>query len=151
MKEFDILVIGATGYTASRTTFAYSNADVVPQGRLLIEYIGTHKVAPSLRIALGGRTLSKVQELASKSEHLQAIHVDVSDPGSVDAAVSQTRVVINLAGPYWTYGSTVVRCCAFHGVHYVDLSGEPYWVAKIIDDYDYLAHKNGACIVPASG
>ncbi|KAG8697430.1 hypothetical protein FRC08_006536, partial [Ceratobasidium sp. 394] len=120
-------------------------------GNLVVEYIATHKVAPSLRIALGGRTLSKVEQLASKSEHLKAVHVDVSDLGSVDAAVAQTRVVINLAGPYWTYGSTVVRFCAIHGVHYVDLSGEPYWVAKIIEDYDYLAHKNGACIVPGSG
>ncbi|KAG8734901.1 hypothetical protein FRC10_011225 [Ceratobasidium sp. 414] len=107
MKEFDILIIGATGYTASQTMLAYC-------------------ITPSLRIALGGRTLSKVQALASESEHLKAVHVDVSDPGSVDAAVAQTRVVINLAGPYWTYGSTVVR-------------------------YDYLAHKNGACIVPGSG
>ncbi|KAG8791765.1 hypothetical protein FRC12_008186 [Ceratobasidium sp. 428] len=134
-KEYDILIIGVTGYT----------------GRLLVEYIGIHKVAPSLRIALGGRTLSKVQELASKSGHLTAVHVDVSNPASVDAAVSKAWVVINLAGPYWTYGSTVVRFCAFHGVHYVDLTGEPYWVAKIIEEYDYLAHKTGACIVPASG
>ncbi|KAG9104014.1 hypothetical protein FRC07_009866, partial [Ceratobasidium sp. 392] len=120
-------------------------------GRLLVEYIGIHKVAPSLRIALGGRTLSKVQELANKSSHLLVVHVDVSDPESVDAAVSKARVVINLAGPFWHHGPTVVRSCAKHGVHYVDLTGEPYFVAKIIEEYDYLAHKTGACIIPASG
>ncbi|QRV84404.1 hypothetical protein RhiJN_12420 [Ceratobasidium sp. AG-Ba] len=134
-KQYDILIIGATGYT----------------GRLLVEYIGIHQVAPTLRLALGGRTLSKVQDLANRGQNLQAVQVDITHEESVDNAVAKTRVIINLAGPYWAHGSNVVRACARHGVHYVDLSGEPYWVAKMIEQYDYLAYRNKACIIPGSG
>ncbi|CAE6334717.1 unnamed protein product [Rhizoctonia solani] len=129
-REFDILVIGATGYT----------------GQLIIEYLANHSRAPSLRIALGGRTISKVQELANKYNNVAAIYVDVSKEPSVEEAVAKTRVVINIAGPYWTRGA-----CAKNSVHYVDLTGEAPWVAQIIEEYDYLAHKNKACIVPCSG
>lgn len=134
-REYDILVIGATGYT----------------GRLVIEYLANHSRASSLRIALGGRTISKVQELAEKYQNVGSVYVDVSDEPSVTEAVAKTRVVINIAGPYWTRGSVVVGACARNGTHYVDLTGEAPWIAQIIDQYDYLAHKTRACIVPASG
>ncbi|KAF8749770.1 Saccharopine dehydrogenase NADP binding domain [Rhizoctonia solani] len=134
-RQFDILVIGATGYT----------------GRLIIEYLANHSRASSLRIALGGRTISKVQELARKYQNIDAVYLDVSKERTVEEAIAKTRVVINIAGPYWTRGSVVVRACARNGVHYLDLTGEAPWVAKIIEEYDYLAHKNRACIVPCSG
>ncbi|QRW25543.1 hypothetical protein RhiXN_07492 [Rhizoctonia solani] len=116
-RQFDILVIGATGYT----------------GRLIIEYLANHSRASSLRIALGGRTISKVQELARKYQNIDAVYLDVqrADCGE---AIAKTRVVINIAGPYWTRGSVVVRACARNGVHYLDLTGEAPWVAKIIEE-----------------
>ncbi|CAE7233000.1 unnamed protein product [Rhizoctonia solani] len=135
MSEYDILIIGATGYT----------------GQLVIDYLANHARAPSLRIALGGRTISKVQALAQKYQNVASVHVDVDDEPSVESAVAKTRVVINIAGPYYTRGSVVVRACARNGVHYVDLTGEAPWVAQIIDRYDYLAHTTKACIVPCSG
>ncbi|KAF8749793.1 Saccharopine dehydrogenase NADP binding domain [Rhizoctonia solani] len=116
-REYDILIIGATGYT----------------GQLVIEYLANHSRASSLRIALGGRTISKVQELAAKYKNVRAVYVDVSKEPSVEEAVTKTRVVINIAGPYWTRGSVVVKACARNGVHYVDLTGEAPWVAKIIE------------------
>ncbi|ELU42197.1 saccharopine dehydrogenase domain-containing protein [Rhizoctonia solani AG-1 IA] len=120
-REYDILIIGATGYTA------------FTQGQLVIEYLANHSRASSLRIALGGRTISKVQELVAKYKNVRAVYVDVSKEPSVEEAVAKTRVVINIAGPYWTRGSVVVKACARNGVHYVDLTGEAPWVAKIIE------------------
>ncbi|KAH7335004.1 Saccharopine dehydrogenase-domain-containing protein [Rhizoctonia solani] len=134
-REFDVLIIGATGYT----------------GQLVIEYLANHTRAPSLHIALGGRTLSKVQDLAKKYQNVGAVYVDVSKEPSVVEAVAKARVVINIAGPYFTRGSVVVKACANNGIHYVDLTGEAPWVAQIIDQYDYLAHRSKACIVPCSG
>ncbi|CAE6334761.1 unnamed protein product [Rhizoctonia solani] len=118
-REFDILVIGATGYT----------------GRLVIEYLANHSRASSLHIALGGRTISKVQDLANKYHNIGAVYVDVDKEQTVQEAVAKTRVVINIAGPYWTRGSVVVRACARNGVHYVDLTGEAPRVSKIIEDF----------------
>ncbi|QRV84407.1 hypothetical protein RhiJN_12423 [Ceratobasidium sp. AG-Ba] len=134
-QDLDILIIGATGYT----------------GRLVVAYLAAHKLASSLRVALGGRTISKVKELTFEHDNFKAIFVDLNDGGSVLAAVSKAKVVINLAGPYWPRGSIVVRACALHGVHYVDLAGEPHWQAEIIEKYDFLSYKNKACIVPCSG
>ncbi|KAG8729963.1 hypothetical protein FRC10_003267 [Ceratobasidium sp. 414] len=134
-KEFHILIVGATGYT----------------GHLVVEYLSTHKLASSLRIALAGRTLSKVKELIYDHDSFQPVYVDLNDEKSVLAAVERTQVVINLAGPYWPRGSAVVRACALHGVHYVDLAGKPHWIVAIIQQYDYLAHKTLACIVPCCG
>ncbi|KAG9085320.1 hypothetical protein FRC06_003659 [Ceratobasidium sp. 370] len=129
-KQYDILIIGATGYT----------------GRLVVEYLSTQKAVLSLRVALGGRTLSAVQELANGHDNWEAIYVDVSEEDSVLSAVEKSRVVMSLAGPWWAHGSTVVRACARYGVHYVDITGEAHWVAKIIEEYDFLAHKTGACV-----
>ncbi|KAG8735273.1 hypothetical protein FRC10_010803 [Ceratobasidium sp. 414] len=109
-KQYDILIIGATGYT----------------GRILIEYLSTRKVALSLRVALGGRTLSAVQKLVHGHDNWEAVYVDVSEEDSVLAAVEKSRVVMSLAGPWWAHGSTVVR-------------------------HDFLAHKTGACIIPCAG
>ncbi|KAG8718560.1 hypothetical protein FRC08_004976 [Ceratobasidium sp. 394] len=134
-KRYDILVIGATGYT----------------GRIVVEYLSTRKAALSLLVALGGRTHSKVQKLAGGHTNWEAVYVDVSDEDSVLAAVEKSRVVMSLAGPWWTHGSTVVRACARYGVHYVDITGETHWVAKIIEEYDFLAYKTGACIIPGAG
>ncbi|KAG9092837.1 hypothetical protein FRC07_011578, partial [Ceratobasidium sp. 392] len=79
------------------------------------------------------------------------VYVDVTKEDSVLAAVEKSRVVMSLAGPWWAHGATVVRACARFGVHYVDITGEAHWVAKIIDEYDLLAHKTGACIIPCAG
>lgn len=76
----------------------------------MLEYLASHARVGELRIALGGRTLSKLEPLARKYPNFSPEYVDVSKEESVVAAVEKTRVVINLAGPYWTYGSNVVRC-----------------------------------------
>lgn len=39
--------------------------------------------------------------------------IDIGDYASVEAAVTQTKVVINTIGPFWTYGDHVVRCVHF--------------------------------------
>ncbi|KAG8718563.1 hypothetical protein FRC08_004979 [Ceratobasidium sp. 394] len=57
---------------------------------------------------------------------------------------------MRMAGPWWTHGSTVVRACAQYGVHYVDITGETHWVTTIIEEYNFLAHKTGECIIPGT-
>ncbi len=77
------------------------------------------------------------------------LQVDVTKPDQVVAAVKTAKVVINTVGPFWTYGTPVVRCvilfslfllltssraCVQNGVHYVDLTGEHFWVKDIIQE-----------------
>jgi short subunit dehydrogenase-like uncharacterized protein len=63
----------------------------------------------------------------------------------------QTKVVVSTVGPYVLYGSTLVKVCAHTGTDYCDLTGEPQWIAQMIEQYEAIAQKNGARIVHCCG
>ncbi|KAG6873133.1 hypothetical protein C0995_002507 [Termitomyces sp. Mi166 len=138
--NFDIVVFGATGFT----------------GRLITRYLASHPQFTQglFSFAIAARSQSKlhtlVQDLKLPSR-INTIQVDVTDFKSVEAVVRRARVVINTVGPYWRWGTPVVKACARNGVHYVDLTGESVWIKEIINQFDYLATKTGAIIVPSCG
>ncbi|KAG0703333.1 Saccharopine dehydrogenase-domain-containing protein [Suillus ampliporus] len=135
----DIVVLGATGYT----------------GGLIAQYLATHPQRSSFTFGLAARSqtgLEKVVRGLNLSEDdVLTFTVDVTKPGDVDAVVRQARVVINTIGPYWRWGTSVVRACVQHGKHYVDLTGEVHWVKDIIFELDYAAVKSGSIVVPCCG
>ena len=47
--------------------------------------------------------------------------------------VNETKLVISTAGPYIKYGSKLVAVCAHYGTDYCDITGEVYWVRKMIE------------------
>lgn len=65
--------------------------------------------------------------------------------------MAQTKVVITTVGPYTEYGSPLLAAAAFAGVHYCDLSGEPFWQRHMIDEYDATARATGAKIILSAG
>lgn len=138
-KNLDILVLGATGFT----------------GRLVTRYLFAHPQFRShFSFAIAGRSRSKLDQLAqefSLDSSIKSIVVDLSDFDSVQAAVQQAKIVINAVGPYWKWGTPIVKACVRHGVHYVDLSGETHWIKEIAHDFDYGATKTGSIVVPACG
>ncbi|KAF5321959.1 hypothetical protein D9619_001578 [Psilocybe cf. subviscida] len=137
-EKTDILVIGATGYT----------------GAYIVRYLVAHPQRSRFTLALGARSTEKLQKLADDlklSKDVKLVKLDVTKQEDIDAAVATTRVVINAVGPYWTWGTPVVRSCVQHGVHYVDITGERSWIKRIINEFDYLATKTGAIIVPSCG
>ncbi|KAI0645103.1 Saccharopine dehydrogenase-domain-containing protein [Trametes meyenii] len=134
----DILVLGATGFT----------------GRLITRYLYNHPQRASFSLAIGVRSKSKgeaLQQSLGLDESVKLVQLDVTRYDQIDAAVKDSKVVINAVGPFWRWGTNVVRACALHGKRYVDLTGEPHFIRKILDNFDYLATKTGAIIVPACG
>ncbi|KAG5644513.1 hypothetical protein DXG03_008255 [Asterophora parasitica] len=136
----DVVVFGATGFT----------------GRLTTRYLSKHPQFQKglFSIAIAARSQSKLHSLIQELElppSIGTLQLDVTDYQSVEAAVKSARVVINTVGPYWTWGTPVVKACATHGVHYVDLTGEGVWIRDIINKFDYLATKTGAVIVNSCG
>ncbi|KAG2153387.1 Saccharopine dehydrogenase-domain-containing protein [Suillus clintonianus] len=135
----DIVVLGATGYT----------------GRLIARYLATHPQRSSFTFGLAARSQSALEGvfrgLNLSTDDVPAFTVDVTKPSDVSAVVQQARVVINTIGPYWRWGTSVVRACVHHGKHYVDLTGEPHWVKDIIFELDYAALKSGSIVVPCCG
>ena len=137
--EFDIVVYGATGFT----------------GQLVVEYLAKRAAAGlSVRYALAGRNLDKlaiVREAAGAAKDTPLIAADGEDVASLSAMAGRTRVVLTTVGPYQLYGSGLVAACAARGTDYVDLCGEPAWMAEMIDTYDAKAKTTGARIVFSCG
>ncbi|KAI0002113.1 Saccharopine dehydrogenase-domain-containing protein [Russula compacta] len=132
----DILIIGATGFC----------------GRHAARYILEHPERPKYTVGLAARSRSKVAFIGLPvDESIQIFELDILDERAVEAAVKQAKVVLNCIGPFWHYGSPVVRACARNGVHYVDITGETPWILDMIKKYDYLATKTHAIIVPSCG
>lgn len=135
-REFDIIVYGATGYT----------------GRLVAQYLAKRPGAP--KWAMAGRSADKladVRDLIGAPAETPLVVADASDPASIEAMVTRTKVVLTTVGPYQLYGNELVAACAKHGTHYTDLCGEPGWMRQMIDAHDQTAQQSGARIVFSSG
>ncbi|MEN9627209.1 MAG: hypothetical protein RJA10_435 [Pseudomonadota bacterium] len=136
-RPFDLIVFGASGFT----------------GRLVAEYL-QRTLGPDVRWALAGRTTGKLAEVRhaiGASPALPLLTADASDAAAMAALVRQARVVITTVGPYQRYGEALVTACAEAGTDYVDLCGEPLWMAKMIPRLQGPAQRSGARIVFSCG
>ena len=136
---FDIIVFGATGFT----------------GRLVAEYLNTtYGVGGDVRWAMAGRSASKLAEVRDAlgiDPSLPLLVADASDAEALAGIVKQTRVVLTTVGPYQMYGEPLIRACAAAGTDYVDLCGEPGWMAEMIPQLQDTARASGARIVFSCG
>ncbi len=138
-KTFDVIVFGATGFT----------------GRLVAEYLhAVYGARGDVAWAMAGRSLDKLAEVRrgiGAGEAVPLLVADASDAASLAALVAQARVVITTVGPYQLHGQALVTACAQAGTDYVDLCGEPGWMAQMIPLLDAPARKSGARIVFSCG
>lgn len=139
-REFDIVVMGATGFT----------------GALVAEYLcNQYGVDRDLRWAAAGRSGDKLatlkESLGPAAQDLPLIVADSLDRQSMDDIARRTRVVLTTVGPYARYGSALVAACAANGSHYCDLAGEVQWIRRMIDAHDADARRSGARIVHCCG
>jgi short subunit dehydrogenase-like uncharacterized protein len=139
-RNYDVVVFGATGFT----------------GRLAAEYLA--RSGAGVRLAIAGRdqrklaaTQRSLQDLAPDVPAVGVIRADVNDPESLRVMAQHTRVLITTVGPYREYGEPVVRACVQAGTDYVDLTGEPAFLADIVERYDAPARERGVKIVNACG
>jgi len=138
--QTDIILLGATGFT----------------GQYITRYLAAHPQFKQglFSFSIAARSQSKLHTLVqqlSLPPTINTIQVDITDEANLEKLVRGTTVIINAVGPYWSWGSPVVRACARNGVHYVDLTGETVWIREIIEKYHYAATKTGAIIVPSCG
>lgn len=141
MRERDIILLGATGYT----------------GALVAEYLVSRGLG-SLRLALAGRDIGKLERVRSSLAQIDPAAADVPllladsfDRASLDALAASTKVLCTTVGPYAKYGEQTVAACAAHGTHYCDLTGEPQFVRRMIDLHHEQARITGARIVTCCG
>jgi short subunit dehydrogenase-like uncharacterized protein len=90
----DILILGATGFC----------------GRHAARYILEHPLRSKYTVGLAARTRSKLASVGLPiDDSVQIFEFDILDDRAVEDAVKQAKVVLNCVGPYWHYGSPVVR------------------------------------------
>ena len=139
-KAFDVIVLGATGFTGRQAVLAL-----------------THRGATQpLRWAVAGRNLAKLRGMVAElvptaSTQPGIVVADVNDLDSLQKLAAQTSVLLNLAGPYAPSGEAVVQACIGQGTHYLDLSGETFWVQQLIARHHRAAQAAKVRIIPCCG
>lgn len=81
-------------------------------GCLIVKYLHNHPERSSFTFAIGVRSSQKGDALKKTlgiDVSVRVVHVDVSRYESVEAAVRDVKIVINVVGPYWLWGENVVR------------------------------------------
>jgi short subunit dehydrogenase-like uncharacterized protein len=143
-RPYDLIVFGATGFT----------------GRLVAQYLvqayGSGGVyaheAPTW--ALAGRSLRKleqVRDLIGAPADLPLITVDAQDAKALRDMAALAKVIITTVGPYQLHGEPLLKACVEAGTDYVDLCGEPNWMADMIGRHHSAAQASGARIVFSCG
>ena len=135
-REFDIIVYGATGFT----------------GRRGAEYLAAQY--PDVKWAMAGRSLTKLEEVRDEIGAPAAtplLTANADDPASLKAMAARAAVVISTVGPYQLYGEALLAACVETGTAYVDLCGEPAWMAQMIRKYEETAKASGARVVFSCG
>lgn len=136
-RTYDLVVFGATSFV----------------GQIMCRYLAArHGTDGDLRWAIAGRSEAKLDEVAAATgADVARIVADASDPTAMAALAESTVVVASTVGPYALYGSELVAAAAAAGTHYCDLTGEPQWMQRMIDEHSGAAIASGARIVHTCG
>lgn len=139
-RQYDIVVVGATGFT----------------GQLVVEYFASrYPVGEPVRWAIAGRNRARLDRVIGRycrtDNRPAVIEVDSRDGTALRRLARDARVVLTTVGPYARYGSELVAACVECGTHYCDLAGETQWIRQMIDEHHEEARNSGAIIVPSCG
>jgi short subunit dehydrogenase-like uncharacterized protein len=133
-KDIDIIIYGATGFT----------------GQLCVKYFKS--LGTTVKWAIAGRNQEKLKKVAE--ENLATIEIliaDSDDEVALDYLTSRAKVILSTAGPFHRYGSKLVASCVKNHAHYVDITGENFWVKDLIAKHHEAASAKGIRIIPSCG
>ncbi len=141
-KRYDVIVLGATGFTA----------------RLASAHLARNLPAGGVRWALAGRSQERLEAVRADLvainpalADLPIVIVDITDAAALTELARSTKVLVNATGPYLMHGEPVVRACATEGTDYVDLCGEPEFVDRMFLEHHDTAVRTGARLVHGAG
>lgn len=138
-RAYDLVLLGATGFT----------------GRLVARHLAARLVGQDVRWAVAGRRVEALDEvrdeLAAVGSEPAVEVVDVHDLVGLLTLAEQTRVLATTVGPYAEHGELVVQACVRSGTDYLDITGEPAFVDRILARYDGDAREQGVRVVNCCG
>ena len=133
-KDIDIVIYGATGFT----------------GQLCVKYFQSQSL--EIKWAIAGRNLEKLQTVSKNfAPDIEILVADSDDEAGLKDICSRSKVVLSTAGPFHRYGSKLVKACVENGSHYVDITGENFWVKGLIEKHHEEALRKGIRIIPSCG
>ncbi|KAL0934146.1 het domain protein [Colletotrichum truncatum] len=136
-REYDIVLLGATGFTGRFSAVHLSQA------------------AKGRKWAISGRSSKKLTKLAGDlgcgvQGGPDTIPVDFTEE-SLGALARRTKCLIATVGPFPILGVLPFKACAENGTHYVDVNGETSSVLDMIRAYHSVAKSTGAVMIPSCG
>ncbi len=135
-RQYDIILFGATGFT----------------GALVAKYLADHAKIEHISWAIAGRDSDKLNEIKSGlTTKPDIVIADVKDADSLNVMASKCKILMNTVGPFNWYGKNVVKACIDHHTHYLDITGEPSFVADVYNSYFQEAENQKSCIVNCCG
>ncbi|XP_070517493.1 saccharopine dehydrogenase-like oxidoreductase isoform X2 [Cardiocondyla obscurior] len=138
-NRLDIVIFGATGFTGK---FTVKNASrICKEQKIKFGIAGRRKEALD----------AVVKEFASDIENVPIILADVNDEESLKKMTEQTKVLVNICGPYRSFGEPVIKACISTRTHYVDVTGEEQFMEEMQLRYNEAAKTAGTYIVSACG
>ncbi|MDQ3784834.1 MAG: saccharopine dehydrogenase NADP-binding domain-containing protein [Actinomycetota bacterium] len=126
----DILLFGASGHTGRLTARALADRGA--------------------SFGVAGRDPPALADVAHATGAQDVRRADATDLGSLVRALRGVRVLISCAGPFVDMGRAAAEAALRAGVHYLDSSGEPAWVARLLG-LDAAARNQGIAMAPAMG
>ena len=117
MKTIDLTLYGATGFT----------------GQLVLAYL--RKIISNQTIAIAGRRADKLASVNAKfNGSFKMMVANANDRAALDKISKRSKVILNTAGPFHRLGTHLIESCLANHCHYLDITGETFWV----QDYIFL-------------
>ena len=133
-KKYKIVIFGATGFT----------------GELCAKFMSERY--SEIPMAIAGRSQEKLEKIKAKHNlSFPIIVADAFDVDALDKMCKDAEVILSTAGPYHKYGSDLLGACVKNGCHYVDITGESFWIKDMIEKHHTEAGEKGLRIINACG
>ncbi|KAL3317849.1 hypothetical protein Ciccas_003494 [Cichlidogyrus casuarinus] len=144
VKKFDIVVLGASGFT----------------GKYVAEELARVTENKNIKWAVAGRNETRIRSIlkeSAKHSHLPFLNevpviiADVTNQSSLNSLAESTKLLINVVGPYQTYGEQVINACIEGAADCIDISGEPIYLESMQLKYNDVAKSNKLYFIGACG
>ncbi|KAK0621535.1 Saccharopine dehydrogenase-domain-containing protein [Bombardia bombarda] len=139
-RQYDLIVFGASGYT----------------GKYTAQHIATH-LPTDLKWAVAGRSRDKLEQVIAQCNELNSdrrqpeIEICSLNDAELARLAKKTLILITTVGPYGKLGEHAFKACAENGTHYLDVTGEVPFVARMVRKYEDAAKSSGAMMFPQIG
>ena len=125
------MCFGATGFT----------------GELVVRALVRRQIRP----VLAGRNRDRLSTLAAECGGLDVVQADASDDMSFRALIEPHDVLVATVGPFLRFGWPAVLAACDAGATYLDSTGEPRFIRRIVGELADYAAATGASLIPAFG